>query len=106
MRVKRRMFVIGDEGLVPLADEEVGAVAKRRRRAVNLVPVVAHHHSLLESRCVGTQVTELLVAETHMVDLSENIRVNHLQEVKKKISGVQDTPIKHLIIRSFKTIYS
>jgi len=66
-----QMFFRADEGFVALADQLVGAVVELRAVAVDHVPVVADHHSLLEEGRVGTSVCEPTTLQVaHVVQLA------------------------------------
>jgi len=66
-----QMFFRADEGFVSLADQLVGAVVQLRAVAVDHVPVVTDHHTLLEERLVGTSVCEPASLQvTHVVQLA------------------------------------
>ena len=65
------MLFRADEWFVSLADQLVGAVVQLRAVAVHHVPVVAHHHALLEERLVGTSECKPATLQVaHVVELA------------------------------------
>jgi hypothetical protein len=64
------MLFRAHEGLVMLADKQIGAVVMLGIVTVHHVPVVTHHHALLEQGLFGTSMCEAAaLSVTHVVQL-------------------------------------
>ena len=67
------MNILGDEWLVPLANQQIGVVVALSFRAIDHVPMVADEHPLLEQGGVRAGVAKLpSQAVTHVIHLNES----------------------------------